>query len=648
MNRKNYKEAAQLFLNAVGGSENISTYLHCVTRLRFIVFDKTKVDESVIKTSPLCKGLNWQSDQLQIILGTGVVENVYDEVEKILANEIKIAKTSIVNSTKDEAMALAKANKNKFQSKTKFGWFKKGMRGLGDIFLPIIPAIVAAGLTMGFAALFKQVGWISKGSQADKILTIITNTAFDFLAVLVCWSTFKKFGGNPVLGIIIGLMLVSPILPNKGAIGQWEAYQKFLENNGKPSDWEKILGTIPTEIYPMKIGFIPITGYQGSVLPPLILGIVGAYAERGWKRIVPQAVSIILTPFLTIVLTFLVGLFFLGPILLMVEKGILIAVQWTLGLPIGLGVAFTAGILQAIVITGCHQVLQGLEMQLVTAGQIPNGNGVLTHSIFNAIWTASIISQGGAALAISLRTKDSNERRLGLSGVIPTFFGITEPAIFGTNLPKTKPFLFGLAGGFVGGWFAGLLNITCPGMGVTVIPGLLLYTHDWKMMLGIIGVNIISFSVAFVLTMAFGIDKIKVQKNFKKEMIAYKNEQKLPNEEWKKVVKSLETVTNNHARQLNDFNKSLNNLDRLSLKKEIVEIKMNNFQNKKQNKFTKWNKKKIVKSLHKNQLKFAKAQNVYNENIINFQNWQSEAMMILKDDVWLKECQDKMKAIVAR
>ncbi len=510
MKKVNYSLEAQNFIKAVGGKTNIESYLHCVTRLRFNVIDKEKVDVEQIKSSPIAKGINWTQNQLQIILGTGVVEATYSEVQKIL--EANISQQGDANSSSDisyeEFKIKAKANKEALRnSGGKFAWLQMSMKTLGDIFLPIIPAIVAAGLAMGFAALIKNL--IPYNSSSDSLLWIIvdivTKTAFSSLAVLVCWSTVKRFGGNPVLGIIIGLMLISPLLPDKGLIAAYNAQSNFLDGGGTKDEWINAgLKWLDVPVTAKMVWIIPITGYQGSVLPALVVGIAVAYLEKFIKTWMPKSVNIIFTPFLTILIALLAALFILGPILLLVENGVLIGTKAILGVPFGFGTAMVAGLLQVIVITGCHQVLQGLEMQLVIDGSIPQGaNAEIMGSIFNAIWTASIISQGGAAMAVALKTKSKQEKNLGMSSAVSTMFGITEPAIFGVNLPKIKPFIYASIGGFVGGFFAGLLNVTCPGMGVTVIPGLLLYSGDWVKLILIILINIISFGSAFLLTLFF-------------------------------------------------------------------------------------------------------------------------------------------------
>ncbi|AKU79695.1 PTS transporter subunit EIIC [Spiroplasma turonicum] len=530
MKKTNYAVEAQRFLDAVGGKDNVQSYLHCVTRLRFNVIDKEKVDIKAIKESPIAKGTNWTQNQLQIILGTGVVESVYTQLEKIYNYSEKIESNKSNNNESFEDFKLkAKANKEAIRNKGgKFAWIQLSMKTLGDIFLPIIPAIVAAGLAMGVAATIQMLVKYDSDSLLGKILDIITKTAFSSLAVLVCWSTVKRFGGSPVIGIIIGLMLISPLLPDKGSIATWEAQEQFRESfdatKWGTSDWKQVwkdatgLSVLENPVTPIKLWIIPITGYQGSVLPALVIGIGAAYLEKWIKSWMPNAVNIIFTPFLTIVISLLVALFAFGPILLMVEKGILIATQAILKLPVGIGTALIAGALQAIVITGCHQILQGLEMQLVIQGNVPDSNGAISGSIFNSLWTASIISQGGAAMAVAFKAKSKKEKNLSIPSAASTFFGITEPAIFGVNLPRVKPFIFGLVGGFAGGLFAGIFNVTCRGMGVTVLPGLLLYTNNIRNLLLIIVVNLLSFGVAFALTffLYFEAGKKVTQKNLDK------------------------------------------------------------------------------------------------------------------------------------
>ncbi|QGS51583.1 PTS transporter subunit EIIC [Spiroplasma tabanidicola] len=489
MAKINYKQEAKTFLDHVGGWENIESFLHCYTRMRYNVIDKNKVNVDEIQKSKIVKGVNWSGNQVQIILGAGVVDKIDEETSKIKLT---------ASSFEMKANVKAKNNKN---------IVKRAMSTLGDIFLPIIPALVAAGMLMGLSALLVQTKAISQNTRAYDIFSILTDTAFSFLAVLVCWSTVKRFGGSPVIGIVIGIMLVNPILPSKSAINLYEKYKEFIDSGHTDSDWEEIVHkSVPAAVEAWKIGFLKITGYQGSVLPPLVLGIGAAFLEKGLRKIVPNFLNMIITPFVTIAVIFLAGLLLLGPLLQYVEEGILIASTWFLKIKFGFGTAILSGIVQAIVITGCHQLLQGLEIQMVIQGSI-DGSG----SMMNAVWTASIASQAGAGIAVALKEQNRSKMKVLMSSVAPALFGITEPVIFGVNLPKTKPFLCGLAGGFIAGLFAGALNVSCSGMGVTVIPGLLLYSGNVRNLLLIICVNAIAIGAALGLTLLVYRDRITLR-----------------------------------------------------------------------------------------------------------------------------------------
>ncbi|AUF83526.1 PTS sugar transporter subunit IIA [Mesoplasma syrphidae] len=553
----NYNQHAQSFLVAIGGQSNITNYVHCFTRMRYEVIDKTLVDIETIKQNPIAKGINWNGDQLQIILGSGVVEEVYKETQNLLA---------IPNSAGSGSFEL----KEKIAQKRKRG-LGPVFTALGDIFLPIIPALVSAGLLMGFKALFVQLKIIEVGTTFEQILNILTSTAFAFLAALVCWSTVKRFGGTPVIGIIIGIMFVSPILPDKNAVATWDYYQIFIKGyptiEAAKEAWTASGLAIPVEVLAWKIGFITIVGWQGSVLPPIALGILAAVLEKNLKKVVPKSLNMIITPFITITVTFVMGLFVFGPLLQVVEKGILIGATSFLKIPYGFGTALLAGTLQAIVITGAHQLLQGLEMQMVIEGQI-TGNG----SIMNAVWTASIVSQGGAAFAVAFLTKNKVDSKLHLSAGLTSLFGITEPVIFGTNLPRVKPFLYGLVGGAAGGFIAGIFNVTCPGMGVTVIPGLLLYSGQPSHLIGILGVNIVGFGTAFLLTLFLFSNNINIKnkfnQNFKKIGLKTRFKNKVLVSQYKQFIKQNHAEMNANSKVINEYQKQTAILANWKLDKE--------------------------------------------------------------------------------
>lgn len=440
---------AEKILSAIGGKENIKSIEHCATRLRIIVNDKSKIDEKAVENIDGVKGQFFAAAQYQIILGTGFVNKVYG----VIVGEGQSISTD--------------AKKDAYSDMT---FLQKISRTLGDVFVPIIPALVATGLFMGLRGLLVNMG-VEMSDTFLMFTQILTDTAFAFLPALVTWSTMKKFGGNQVLGIIIGLMLVAPQLPNAYGVASGAESPIYLS----------LLGLS-----------IPIVGYQGSVLPAIILGIFAAKVEKTVKKIVPDVLDLIITPFVTLLLSMIVGLIVIGPIMHWAEVSIFInAIEHFMKIPYGIGAAIIGGTHQLIVVTGVHHALNALEVQLLsTTGVNP----------FNAIISAAIVAQGGAALAVALKTKNKKKRALYISSSIPAFLGITEPAIFGINLRFGKPFIFGLVGGAVGGMIAGITNLAGTGMGVTAIPGLLLYMNDMVTYIIVCGV---ALAISFGLTYTF-------------------------------------------------------------------------------------------------------------------------------------------------
>lgn len=344
---------------------------------------------------------------------------------------------------------------------------QKISRTFGDVFVPIIPVLVATGLFMGLRGLLTNLGLLQTGTNFYLFSEVLTDTAFAFLPALVAWSTMKKFGGTPVIGIVIGLMLVSPSLPN--------AYN--------------VAAGTQTPIYLSVLGLsIPVVGYQGSVLPVLVLGIIASKTQKFLKKFVPDVIDLIVTPFLTLLISMVLGLLVVGPIMHTAELWVFGAIKSFMLLPYGIGGAVVGGIHQVIVVTGIHHAFSALEVELLSS------TGV---NPFNAMITCGIVAQGAAALAVALKTQDKKKRSLYISSAVPAFLGITEPAIFGINLRFIKPFVFGCIGGAVGGALAGILNMAGTGMGITALPGILLYMNN---IVGYLIINGASIAVAFCLT----------------------------------------------------------------------------------------------------------------------------------------------------
>jgi len=458
INMADNQQVAKEIINAVGGKENILSAAHCATRLRIMVKDKEHIDQKKVEEIEKVKGAFFNSGQYQVILGTGTVNKVYEEVVKL----------GIGGSTKAEQAKEAAKSGNAFQ---------RAIRSFGDVFVPIIPALVATGLFMGLRGLVMQEQILGLfGLTPDDIsqnfllfTEILTDTAFVFLPALVAWSTFRVFGGSPIIGLVLGLMLVSPALPNA---------------------WGVAGGEVEPIVF---FGFVPVVGYQGSVLPAFIAGIIGAKLEQQIRKFVPDAFDLIITPFLTLLVMITLALFVIGPIFHTVEEVILNATVTVLEWPFGISGLLIGGLNQIIVVTGVHHVFNMLEIQLLES---------LGNNPYNGIITCSIAAQGGAALAVGLKTKSKKLRALALPSTLSAFLGITEPAIFGVNLRYVKPFVMGLIGGAVGGFFASIFGLKATGMAITVIPGTLLYLNGQILLYFL--VNIIAIAAAFALTWMFG------------------------------------------------------------------------------------------------------------------------------------------------
>ncbi len=443
------EHVAKEILLHIGGVGNIKAIEHCATRLRLIVGDKSKIEEKAVENIDGVKGQFFGASQYQIILGTGFVNKVY---EVIMRDNPQLGSVSSKDAAYEQMSLIQKAS-----------------RLFGDVFVPIIPVLVATGLFMGVRGFLLSLGQ-EYSPTFLQMSRIVTDTAFAFLPALVTWSTMKRFGGSPVIGIVLGLMLVSPELPNAYAVAAGKAE------------------VIRLSLFGLNI---PIVGYQGSVLPALVVGIVGAKVQAQLKKIVPDVLDLIITPFMTLLIGMLLGLLVVGPIMHTIELAIFDAVRAFLALPYGIGGFVVGGLHQVIVVFGIHHVFNALEVDLLAR---------TGSNMFNAIITGAIVAQGGAALAVAFKTKNKKKRDLYFASVVPAFLGITEPAIFGINLRFIKPFFYALIGGACAGMTASILHLAGTGMGITVIPGTLLYIgHLAEYLL----VNVVGFGVSFALTYIF-------------------------------------------------------------------------------------------------------------------------------------------------
>ena len=468
------KDIAKAVIEAIGGRDNVSSVAHCATRLRVMVKDEAKIDKDRVENLEKVQGAFFNSGQYQIIFGTGTVNKIYDEV---------VALGLPTSSTGEQKAEAAK----------KGNWFQRAVRTFGDVFVPILPAIVATGLFMGIRGAINNdtilglFGTTSKAFAASDFYTytvVLTDTAFAFFPALISWSAFRVFGGNPVIGIVLGLMLVNTALPNA---------------------WDVASGAAKPIMF---FGFIPVVGYQNSVLPAFFIGLLGAKLEKWLHKKIPDVLDLLVVPFLTFLVMSVLGLFVIGPIFHSLENVILAGTKAILALPFGLAGLILGGVHQLIVVTGVHHIFNLLEAQLIA------NEG---KDAFNAIITAAMTAQAGATLAVGVKTKSKKLKALAFPAALSAGLGITEPAIFGVNLRYGKPFVLGLVAGAAGGWLASILGLAGTGFGITIIPGTLLYLNG--QVLQYIFMVLVTTGLGFGLTYAFGYKDAEEEVTEAKEVV---------------------------------------------------------------------------------------------------------------------------------
>lgn len=448
----NYHQVAQDIYQAVGRKENIVSAAHCATRLRLVIADNEKADKKALEELEGVKGVFEASGQLQIILGTGTVNKVYDEL---------IGIAGIGESSKEEVKQAA-------ASKTNF--FLRLIKTLGDVFVPIIPAIVASGLLMGLLEGLGKVWPQMTASGTYTIIHLFSNAAFVFLPVLIAVSAAKVFGGNQFLGAVIGMIMIHPDLLNA-----WTA-----------------AGMSPAEIPSASAWFglydVNLVGYQGHVIPVVIAVWVMCFIEKRLHKIVPEMIDLFVTPLVTVLVTGYLTLTIIGPVFSYLENGVLTGVQWLITLPFGIG-AFLAGAVYApTVVAGVHHMYNALEASLLSS---------TGFNTWMPIATAANVAQGAAALAFAIRTKNQKTKAMAFPASLSAFLGITEPAIFGVNIRFMRPFVAGIIGGAAGALVGSILHVSANAYGITGVFGLLITTHCTLAYLILMAV---AFAVAFIVS----------------------------------------------------------------------------------------------------------------------------------------------------
>lgn len=427
-----YRKTAKEILEKVGGNKNIVSAAHCATRLRLVIADNSKTDKGAIENIEGVKGVFEASGQLQIILGTGTVNKVFDQF---------ISLAGITASSKTEAKEAAAQKQNIFM---------RAIKLLGDIFVPIIPAIVASGFLMGIMNSLDFMinnGFISMDTSSSIYMfaNLFSNTAYTFLQILIAFSAAKAFGANPYLGAVIGMIMINPALQN--------AYTVATE------------GVQQTQSVFFGLYDIDMVGYQGHVIPVVIAVWVLSVIEKKLHKIVPEVLDLFVTPLVSVFVTGYLTLSIIGPVFVWAENAVLGGIQWLLTLPLGIGSLIMGGLYAPTVVTGIHQMYTAIDI-----GQIAQYG----YTYWLPLASAANVAQGAAALAVALKSRDKKIKSLALPSSLSAFMGITEPAIFGVNLRFFKPFIAGCIGGGCGALYASLVHLGAKGTGVTGIFGVLL------------------------------------------------------------------------------------------------------------------------------------------------------------------------------
>ena len=444
----NVTSVANELIPLLGGKENIVSAAHCATRLRLVLQDDSKINKSAVEQVEGVKGCFSNAGQIQIIFGTGIVNKVY-------AAFIDVAGISQASESDVKKLATQKLN-----------IVQRAARTLSNIFVPIIPAIVASGLLMGTLGLVRTYGWANPDSAIFIMLDMFSSAAFIILPILIGFTAAREFGGNPYLGATLGGILTHPALTNAWTVGS---------------------GFKTMDFFGMDVAMI---GYQGTVFPVLIAVWFMSHLEKQLRRVIPDALDIILTPFLTVVITGFVSLLFIGPAGRGLGEGITFVLTtlyehagWLAGLLFG-------GTYSAIVITGIHHSFHAIELGLLADKNV-------AVNFLLPIWAMANVAQGGACLAVYFKSNDARIKSIAIPAGLSCLLGITEAAIFGINLRFVKPFLAALAGGALGGAWVVASKVGMTAVGLTGIPGIAIVQSS-SVLTYIIGM-VIAFGAAFAI-----------------------------------------------------------------------------------------------------------------------------------------------------
>ncbi|MBR0146041.1 MAG: PTS glucose transporter subunit IIA [Eubacterium sp.] len=461
-----YRKCAEEIVANIGGRENVAQAAHCATRLRLVIKDNDKINKSVLENVDGVKGMFENNGQLQLIIGTGTVNKVYDEF---------LAVTGMSAATKDDVKAAAAAQQP--------AW-KRALKSVGDVFVPILPAIVASGLLMGVVEALGKVSDDFASTDWYAFLDMVANTAFAFLPVIVAVSAARVFGGNVFLAAVIGLMMVHTSLLNGWNVGSEEAINSFFGiTTGKIPTWN-LFGNLQIGDY--VVGSVSRQGYQGHVIPVMIAVWIMSKIEKWLHKHVPEMIDLFVVPITTVFLTALITFVAIGPVFSLMENYVLKGAKWLV--QFGPGAMLMGALYPLTVVMGLHHMYNVIEAGMLSSVGL---------NTWMPIASAANFAQFGACLAVGIKCRQAKLKTVAIPSSMSAALGITEPAIFGVNFRFMKPFVCGMVGGAAGALFGALTGIGATAYGVTGIPGYL--TIDNAGLYTIL--LLISGGVAFGLTM---------------------------------------------------------------------------------------------------------------------------------------------------
>ncbi|HHX8435642.1 TPA: PTS trehalose transporter subunit IIBC [Vibrio diabolicus] len=426
------RKDVERLIELVGGPDNIASVSHCLTRLRFVLNDTDKADTKQLEALPMVKGCFTNAGQFQVVIGTEV-----DEVYKVL---IELSGKS--EASKDESKNAARQNMNIVE---------RGISHLAEIFVPLLPAIITGGLILGFRNVIGDIKMFDGQTLTEisqfwatvhSFLWLIGEAIFFFLPVGVCWSTVKKLGGTPILGITLGVTLVSPQLMNAYLIGK----------------------QVP-EVWDFGLFAIEKVGYQAQVIPAMLAGIALAFIETRLKRIIPSYLYLVVVPFVSIIVSVILAHSIIGPFGRMLGDGVAFAAKAAMTGDFAMIGSTIFGFLYApLVITGIHHTTNAVDLQLMQElGGTP-------------IWpliALSNIAQASAVVGIIIISKKQDEREISVPAAISAYLGVTEPAMYGINLKYKFPMLSAMIGSACAAAICGSAGVMANGIGVGGLPGIL-------------------------------------------------------------------------------------------------------------------------------------------------------------------------------